>query len=167
MATSKDDNSTLKLVDFGLSAILGPGQKANEPFGTITYVAPEVLKQSKYGKEVDLWSFGVILYVLLSGIMPFDDENDDTKEIGRKIVYEEPSYRYKPWEFVSQEAIKVTQRLLDKNPDTRMTLEEFLQDPWVNNTNLALMEKRRNSASGKGVKKQEEKLDAFAQMSIK
>ena len=82
-----NDNSETaeaKIVDFGLSKIIGPNEKSTDPFGTLSYVAPEVLLQKPYGKEVDLWSLGVITYLLLSRVLPFDDEDD--KEIARQTI---------------------------------------------------------------------------------
>lgn len=80
MTTSEDDAKP-KLVDFGLSKIIGPKETCSDPFGTLSYVAPEVLLQKPYDKRVDLWSLGVIIYLLLSGTLPFDD--DDDREIAR------------------------------------------------------------------------------------
>jgi len=73
LMVSNDDDSDLKIVDFGLSKIIGPNESSLDPFGTLSYVAPEVLLQKPYGKEVDLWSLGVITYLLLSRVLPFDD----------------------------------------------------------------------------------------------
>ena len=73
----KSDDSDLKIVDFGLSKIIGPSETSLDPFGTLSYVAPEVLLQKPYGKEVDLWSLGIIIYLCLSRVLPFDDEDDD------------------------------------------------------------------------------------------
>jgi len=81
LMVSDDDTSDLKIVDFGLSKIIGPNETSLDPFGTLSYVAPEVLLQKPYGKEVDLWSLGVITYLMLSRVLPFDDEDD--KEIAR------------------------------------------------------------------------------------
>ena len=78
-------DSQVKLVDFGLSKTFGPGETSNEPFGTLCYVAPEILLQKPYDKSVDCWSFGIIIYLMLSRHLPFDS-NDD-KEIGRKTIY--------------------------------------------------------------------------------
>jgi calcium/calmodulin-dependent protein kinase I len=64
-------------------------------------VAPEVLLQKPYGKEVDLWSLGVIIYLLLSRVLPFDDEDD--REIARQTFYEPPDFAFPPWEHVSKE----------------------------------------------------------------
>jgi len=79
-----DDDCGLKIVDFGLSKIIGPNESSLDPFGTLSYVAPEVLLQKPYGKEVDLWSLGIIAYLLLSRVLPFDD--DDDKEIARQTI---------------------------------------------------------------------------------
>ena len=81
LMVSDSEDSDLKIVDFGLSKIIGPNESSLDPFGTLSYVAPEVLLQKPYGKEVDLWSLGVITYLLLSRVLPFDDEED--KEIAR------------------------------------------------------------------------------------
>ena len=78
------DGACCKIVDFGLSKIIGPNETSLDPFGTLSYVAPEVLLQKPYGKEVDIWSLGVISYLLLSRVLPFDDEED--KEIARQTI---------------------------------------------------------------------------------
>ena len=92
----------LKIVDFGLSKIIGPNESSLDPFGTLSYVAPEVLLQKPYGKEVDLWSLGVISYLLLSRVLPFDDEED--KEIARQTIQDAPDFSFEPWDTVTPEA---------------------------------------------------------------
>jgi len=82
----QSDETQLKIVDFGLSKMIGPSETSTDPFGTLSYVAPEVLIQIPYGKNVDLWSLGVIMYVLLSGMLPFDSE--DNKETARQTIYD-------------------------------------------------------------------------------
>jgi serine/threonine protein kinase len=99
---SDDDDTDLKLVDFGLSKIIGPNESSLDPFGTLSYVAPEVLLQKPYGKEVDLWSLGVIVYLLLSRVLPFDDEED--KEIARQTIQDAPDFSFDPWPQVSPAA---------------------------------------------------------------
>lgn len=93
------EESELKIVDFGLSKILGPNETSTDPFGTLSYVAPEVLLQQKYGNQVDLWSLGVIIFVLLSGMLPFD--SDDNKETARQTIYEPVPFNHPIWNFVS------------------------------------------------------------------
>lgn len=75
MMTDNSEQSVPKLVDFGLAKILGPTEKSNEPFGTLGYVAPEVLKKEPYSFSCDLWSLGCICYALLSGSLPFDHQS--------------------------------------------------------------------------------------------
>lgn len=125
---SNDDDSDLKIVDFGLSKIIGPNESSLDPFGTLSYVAPEVLLQKPYGKEVDLWSLGVISYLLLSRVLPFDDEED--KEIARQTIQDAPDFSFEPWDTITPEAIDLVKKLLEKNRAKRATLEETLQHKW-------------------------------------
>lgn len=75
MMSDSTNNARPKLVDFGLAKIIGPNEKANEPFGTLGYVAPEVLQKKPYSFSCDVWSIGCIMYALLSGTLPFDHES--------------------------------------------------------------------------------------------
>ena len=77
LIASDSDTAECKIVDFGLSKIIGPNETSLDPFGTLSYVAPEVLLQKPYGKEVDIWSLGVIIYTLIIGKPPF--ETSDVK----------------------------------------------------------------------------------------
>ena len=86
----------MKIVDFGLSKTFGPNETCQEPFGTLCYVAPEILMQRPYDKSVDLWSLGVILHLMLSGILPFDS-NDD-REIANKTIHCEVTLSSPIWE---------------------------------------------------------------------
>jgi serine/threonine protein kinase len=85
LMVNKTFDSPIKIVDLGLSKTFGPGETCDEPFGTLCYVAPEILLQNPYDKLVDCWSLGVIIYLMLSRHLPFDS-NDD-KEIGRKTIF--------------------------------------------------------------------------------
>lgn len=79
------EDSDIKLVDFGLAKTLGPNETSNEAFGTLCYVAPEILLQNAYDKSVDLWSLGILIHLMLTGTLPFDSEDD--REIARKTIY--------------------------------------------------------------------------------
>jgi serine/threonine protein kinase len=122
------DDTDLKLVDFGLSKIVGPSETCSEPFGTLSYVAPEVLLQKPYGKEVDIWSLGVISYMMLSGVLPFDD--DDDREIARQTIYDPPDFTYHTWTDISEDAKDLVAKLLEKNRHKRIRLEKVLEHPW-------------------------------------
>lgn len=97
--------------------------------GTPGYVAPEIVKQKKYGPEVDVWSLGVVLYIMLCGFPPFfHPERKELFEIIKKAKYDFPS----PWwDAVSPEAKDLIKRMLTKNPEKRATPEEILAHPWI------------------------------------
>ena len=124
------DNADIRLVDFGLGKMLGPGEKCDEPFGTFSYVAPEVLQEKPYDFKVDLFAIGIITYLLVAGFLPFDDENSE-KEIARQTVYDPTPFPKKIWDNISLEAKMFVDNLLDKNPEKRMNLQEVLQHKWL------------------------------------
>lgn len=81
LMSDDSDTASIKLVDFGLSKFLGPTQKSVEPFGTMSYAAPEILSQKPYSIEVDIWALGVLSYLMVAGYLPFDDKSE--KEVAR------------------------------------------------------------------------------------
>lgn len=89
------DDSEIKIVDFGLSKIIMPGETCKEPFGTFGYAAPEIFMDIAYDKSVDIWALGVISYALLGGRQPFQALN--VKEIARKTIEEEADFSSKFW----------------------------------------------------------------------
>ena len=129
LMTSNDENADLRILDFGLSKIIGPDEKCSEPYGTLSYVAPEVLLDYPYGKEVDLWSLGVITYLMLSASLPFDDKNDE-EEIARKTCMEDPPYKGSIWKKISKEGKDFIKRLLEKKPEKRMNIKQALEHEW-------------------------------------
>ena len=130
-----EDNSETaccKIVDFGLGKIVGPDEKATDPFGTLSYVAPEVLLQKPYGKEVDIWSLGVITYLLCGRSLPFDD--DQEKEIARQTIQDEPAFDYQPWtDEISKQAEEICRAMLNKNRLKRPSLATLINMPWYDN----------------------------------
>jgi serine/threonine protein kinase len=90
LMTDNSDFADIKLVDFGLGKIIGPNETCRETYGTLSYVAPEVLLEKQYTKAVDLWSIGIISYLLLTGILPFDHEYSQ-REIVRQTIQMEVS----------------------------------------------------------------------------
>ncbi|KAI0501865.1 hypothetical protein KFK09_016810 [Dendrobium nobile] len=123
-----DDSGNLKVSDFGLSAVaeqIRSDGLFHTLCGTPAYVAPEILSRKGYeGAKVDIWSCGVILFVLSAGYLPFNDPN--LMALYRKIYLGE--YRCPKW--ISPELRRLLSRLLDTNPETRITVEGILNDPW-------------------------------------
>lgn len=157
LMVKSDDSSDVKIVDFGLSKTFGPGETCKEPFGTLCYVAPEILLQRPYDKSVDLWSLGVIVHLMLSSTLPFDSEDD--REIARKTIYEELAMAHPIWEqSISDEAkdlvrsnlisfnIALIVELLIKNRSERIKLEKVLEHPWIAKVNQKIFELRRKSS---------------------
>ena len=122
------DYTLLKIIDFGASVLMKGGKKITFRFGTPYYIAPEVLKQS-YNEKCDVWSTGVILYLLLIGSPPFDGDNDS--EIWKKIINDEIDYSSPNMKKLSPEAIDLLQKVLIKNPDKRLSASEALEHIWI------------------------------------
>ncbi|XP_027105902.1 CDPK-related kinase 5-like [Coffea arabica] len=129
---SKDDNSPLKVIDFGLSDFVRPDEKLNDIVGSAYYVAPEVLHRS-YTTEADVWSTGVIAYILLCGSRPFWARTESG--IFRAVLKADPSFDEAPWPSLSSEAKDFVKRLLNKDPRKRMTAAQALSHPWIRNYN--------------------------------
>lgn len=108
----------IKLLDFGLSAYFDESSQLKSKVGTPYYVAPEVL-DGDYNKECDMWSIGVITYILLVGYPPFNSKN--MKTIYEKIRLAKPEYYQSEWENVSKEALDFTNKLLQKDLRKRLT----------------------------------------------
>ncbi|KAK1275886.1 CBL-interacting serine/threonine-protein kinase 6 [Acorus gramineus] len=123
-----DEAGDLKVADFGLSALtehLRPDGLLHTTCGTPAYVAPEVIGKKGYdGAKADIWSCGVILFVLLAGFLPFQDEN--VVAMYRKI--RRGDFRCPPW--FSPDARRLIARLLDPNPATRITIAKLAESPW-------------------------------------
>ncbi|XP_062189956.1 CDPK-related kinase 5-like [Phragmites australis] len=130
--TSKDDNSQLKAIDFGLSDFVKPDERLNDIVGSAYYVAPEVLHRC-YSTEADVWSVGVIAYILLCGSRPFWARTESG--IFRSVLKADPSYSEAPWPSLTLEAMDFVKRLLCKDPRRRMTAAQALSHPWIRNYN--------------------------------
>ncbi|CAL0299293.1 unnamed protein product [Lupinus luteus] len=129
--TSKDESSTLlKVIDFGLSDYVKPDERLNDIVGSAYYVAPEVLHRS-YGTEADMWSIGVIAYILLCGSRPFWARTESG--IFRAVLKAEPSFDEAPWPSLSADAIDFVKRLLNKDYRKRLTAAQALSHPWLVN----------------------------------
>lgn len=124
-----DENGMLKVTDFGLSALAKCKRQdglLHTTCGTPAYVAPEVICRRGYdGDKADIWSCGVILYVLLAGYLPFHDSN--LMAMYRKIA--KADYKFPNW--FSADVCKLLSRILDPNPSTRISIAKIMENPWL------------------------------------
>ncbi|CAN6478577.1 unnamed protein product [Victoria cruziana] len=132
--TTKDENSQLKAIDFGLSDFVKPEDRLNDIVGSAYYVAPEVLHRS-YSTEADVWSIGVIAYILLCGSRPFWARTESG--IFRAVLKADPSFDEPPWPSLSSDAKDFVKRLLNKDLRKRMSASQALSHPWIRNYNNA------------------------------
>ncbi|CAN1812787.1 CDPK-related kinase 4 [Linum perenne] len=128
--TNKDEDAPMKMIDFGLSDYVRPDQRLNDIVGSAYYVAPEVLHRS-YSVEADMWSIGVITYILLCGSRPFWARTESG--IFRSVLRADPNFNDSPWPSVTPEAKDFVKRLLNKDHRKRMTAAQALSHPWIRN----------------------------------
>lgn len=128
LLTSPHSDTAIKVIDFGQSVFIQRGTKLTHPIGTPYYIAPEVLDCS-YGRECDMWSVGVVLYVLLCGVPPFwEDSQEQTFEKIRKADLDVSNG---PWREISSEAKDLVRRLLCRDPSKRISAQEAKVHPWI------------------------------------
>jgi len=128
LLTSKHDDANIKLADFGFATYCD-GYNITTQCGTPGYIAPEILERKPYGKPVDMWSFGVILYILLGGYPPFHDENQS--RLFRKITRADYQFHPDYWGSVSDEAKDLIRGLLTLDMNKRITVDQALRHPWL------------------------------------
>ncbi|KDO24386.1 CAMK/CAMK1 protein kinase [Saprolegnia parasitica CBS 223.65] len=130
-----DEHAPIKIADFGLAKLIQGNNMMQTACGTPGYVAPEILEGKPYGGEVDMWSLGVITYILLCGFPPFYDENNATLFATIKAgAYDFPSPY---WDNVSDSAKDLINHMLVVDPKKRFTSEDVLNHPWVKDPNEA------------------------------
>ena len=134
--TTGEDLFNIKIIDFGTARIFDNKKKPQSIVGSSYYIAPEVLNQ-KYGKECDLWSVGVILYMFIVGHAPFDgcDDEEITGNI-QKGIYKKDDKR---WKKASKEVKDLIQKLLIYNPQKRLTALQALKHPWFKITDSNIL----------------------------
>ena len=126
----KEDDSPIKVIDFGLSKIFKEGDKIKKMttrVGTAYYVSPEVLK-GNYDERCDIWSCGVLLYILLSGNPPFNGATD--MDIYKAVARKKYSFPDPEWTYISREAKDLISKMIC-DPDKRLTAQQVLQHPWI------------------------------------
>ena len=126
----KYEEPTIKIIDFGLADILFPKEKSCAQFGTIGYTAPEVLKGLPYNKSADVWSIGILIYLLIMGCLPFDDANEVNK-IKEMTINDEIPFPGVICKKKTQESIYLLENILRKDQTKRMGLEEILKSKWM------------------------------------
>ncbi|EOY08541.1 hypothetical protein SCA6_002042 [Theobroma cacao] len=125
---NEEEDSPLKAIDFGLSIFFKPGDILSDVVGSPYYVAPEVLRK-RYGPEADVWSAGVIIYILLSGVPPFWGETE--QEIFDEVLHGDLDFTSDPWPSISDSAKDLVRKMLVRDAKKRITAYEVLRHPWV------------------------------------
>eukprot|EP00904_Undaria_pinnatifida_P003902 jgi/Undpi1/13512/HiC_scaffold_8.g03171.m1 len=130
LLASKGAIPEVKIIDFGLAKVLGATEDSAQSFlGTRGYLAPEMLQRESYNKEVDVWALGVIVFVLLCGCLPFDD---DSKKLNRAGAFQKFVLRFPRWaQKLSPGAKDLLSKLLTVTPRARLTAKQALEHPWV------------------------------------
>ncbi|PNH07749.1 Calcium-dependent protein kinase 17 [Tetrabaena socialis] len=135
LLTSKGPEGELKLTDFGLGVFFKPGERFRDLVGSPYYVAPEVLRKN-YSHEADMWSLGVILYILLSGLPPFWGDTED--QIFKMVLKGHIDFKTDPWPKISEAAKDCVKRLLDQDVTKRATASQILKHEWLVKEGVAL-----------------------------
>lgn len=126
--SNEQEDSPLKAIDFGLSVFFKPGETFRDVVGSPYYVAPEVLRKS-YGPQADVWSAGVILYILLSGVPPFWAETE--QGIFDQVLGGVLDFHSDPWPQISGSSKDLIRNMLNSNPKERFTAHQVLCHPWI------------------------------------
>ena len=131
MFGKKNDIKSLKIIDLGVCQTLSYGELASLLIGTNGYISPEIYLHHNYSFKVDIWSLGVILYLLITGeILPFDDENMDSHIIGKKVIFTHQEYPEKYFGNKSKELIILLDKMLEKDDKKRININELMKNKW-------------------------------------
>ena len=126
----------IKIIDFGTSLVVKDGEKLDEKLGTPYYIAPEVL-QKNYGAKCDIWSIGVITYIILSGIPPFNGASD--QEIMKKVKLGKFNFNDPVWKSISDQCKDFISKLLTLDQNSRPSAEQALEHPWLKQAHDAII----------------------------
>lgn len=118
----------VKIADFGLSKVVWD-QHTMTPCGTVGYTAPEIVRDERYSKSVDMWALGCVLYTLLCGFPPFYDESIEV--LTQKVAKGQYTFLSPWWDPISEEAKDLIGHLLCINPEERYTIDQFMKHPWM------------------------------------
>ncbi|KAG6015014.1 MAPK-activated protein kinase Srk1 [Claviceps lovelessii] len=132
----------IKIADFGLSKIVWENSTMT-PCGTVGYTAPEIVKDERYSKSVDMWALGCVLYTLLCGFPPFYDESIEV--LTEKVARGQYTFLSPWWDGISSSAKDLISHLLTVDPEKRFTIREFLAHPWIMGTGPTPQEEKKKS----------------------
>ncbi|KAI4163063.1 MAG: hypothetical protein LQ342_003381 [Letrouitia transgressa] len=124
----------IKIADFGLSKVIWDNQTMT-PCGTVGYTAPEIVKDERYSKSVDMWALGCVLYTLLCGFPPFYDESISV--LTEKVARGQYTFLSPWWDDISKPAQDLVSHLLTVDPEQRYTIQQFLNHPWIRQSSEA------------------------------
>jgi len=139
LLTDDSEIPTIKLADFGLSKLVGPNDTLRTACGTLAYVAPEVLMQRPYSKPVDLWSIGIVTYLMLRGRLPFDSK--DRHILIQKTIEANLDLSGPYWDKLTPYALDFLQKTIQKDTQTRLTVDQALNHAWIHNGDVLIPRK--------------------------
>ena len=129
--SEENEMKSLKIIDLGVCQTLTYGQMTNEPIGTNGYISPEIYLHKDYSFKTDIWSLGIILYLLITeGILPFDNENMDYEVIGKKVLFLQQEYPEEYFGKKTKGLVNLLDKMLEKNPSKRIDINHLVKDDW-------------------------------------
>lgn len=144
LLSDNSDLPTIKLADFGLSKLVPPEDTLDVPCGTLGYVAPEVLMMRRYGKEVDMWSIGVVLYLMVRGRLPFDSKDKQT--LIDKTIEAKLDFTGAYWTKLTIQGRDFLEKLLCKDGFVRLSSNQALAHSWIRNGEIVIPRKINRQA---------------------
>ena len=133
----KNGFNLIKIIDFGTAIIFNKDKSDKSLTGSVYYISPEVLSKNRnYSEKCDVWSCGIIMYILLTGLPPFNGDSDE--EIMRKILNGKFDMKKYPWPIISSQAKDLLKKLLEFEPNKRITADEALNHPWFESKQVKL-----------------------------
>ena len=133
MMSDQSENPVLKIVDFGLSKVLGITEKINDACGTMAFAAPELLQKINYNKSIDIWSLGVILYFLICGNYPFHNKENNMQKLAQEITTGEIKFIGNIWKRINKNASELVLKCLERNVNKRIDIVTFFDQKWFKN----------------------------------
>jgi len=157
---SKESNSVIKVGDFGSAVRVHTPKSLNIKVGTPSYVAPEILKNEPYDQSCDMWSVGVVAYVLLSGYLPFAQKDQEKKF--EAIKSGDYTFESEEWSEISDEAKNLVKGLMNTNPNTRLTASQALRSRWIHAISDKCLSRRSLDSSMRQVKDKQSRGQSIA-----